>query len=125
MQRIIFEYSPLYFVVCLLVGIGYAWLLYSSKYSWPRNLNRALFALRTILATALAILLLGPILKHTENIFEKPSYVVLIDNSRSVKESTDTAQVISRLQALAAELKKQEREIEWSVLTGPSENIKF
>ena len=125
MQRLIFEYSPIYFFVCLVLGAGYAFLLYSSRYSWTKSLNRFLFALRTLLVMSLMLLLLGPILKNTENIFEKPSLVILVDNSKSVKEATDTARLISHLQAVGDELKKQNREIEWSGLSGLTDRIHF
>ena len=125
MQRLIFEYSPAYFFVCLVLGAGYAFLLYSSRYSWTKSLNRFLFILRTVLVMSLMLLLLGPILKNTENIFEKPSLVILVDNSKSVKEATDTARLISHLQAVGDELKKQNREIEWSGLSGLTDHIHF
>ena len=75
MQRLIFDYSPLYFLLCLALGIGYAFLLYTARYNWSKLLNRVLFAFRAALVTALMLLLLGPILKQTDNIFEKPSLV--------------------------------------------------
>lgn len=53
-------------------------------------MNQFLFVLRTILVTLLSLLLLGPILKITTNAVEKPTLAFLIDNSRSVQESTDS-----------------------------------
>ncbi len=82
MQKLIFEYSPIYFLLCIALGIGYAWLLYSSRYNWSKNINRGLFAVRAILVTALLLLLLGPILKQAENIVERPSIVVLVDRKK-------------------------------------------
>ncbi len=125
MQRIIFEYSPLYFLVCLVLGVGYAFLLYTAKYNWSKSLNRILFGLRAILATALMLLVLGPILKQTENIFERPSLVFLIDNSRSIKETIDTAQLIKTLQQTATVLRKQNRAVELSSLNKMSDSVYF
>ena len=125
MQRIIFEYSPFYFLVCLALGVGYAFLLYTAKYNWSKSLNRILFALRAVLATALMLLALGPILKQTENIFEKPSLVFLVDNSRSIKETTDTLQLMNALQQTAADVRKQNRDVELSGLSGISDSIYF
>ncbi|MEJ0054940.1 MAG: hypothetical protein WDN75_04415 [Bacteroidota bacterium] len=125
MQRLIFEYSPVYFLLCLALGVGYALLLYSSKYTWSKSLNRALFALRAVLATTLLLLLLGPILKQTENMFEKPTVVFLVDNSRSIKETADSARVLTALRQADAALKKNNRETEWSSLTGSSDSIYF
>ena len=125
MQRIIFEYSPFYFLVCLALGVGYAFLLYTAKYNWSKSLNRILFAFRAVLATALMLLALGPILKQTENIFEKPSLVFLVDNSRSIKETTDTLQLMNALQQTAADVRKQNRDVELSGLRGISDSIYF
>ena len=125
MQRIIFEYSPFYFLVCLALGVGYAFLLYTAKYNWSKSLNRILFALRAVLATALMLLALGPILKQTKNIFEKPSLVFLVDNSRSIKETTDTLQLMNALQQTATDVRKQNRDVELSGLSGISDSIYF
>ncbi len=125
MQRLIFEYSPFYFLLCLAVGTGYAFFLYSARYSWGRTWNHFLFALRLVLVSMLLLLLLGPILKQTENIFENPALVFLVDNSQSVKETTDTAQLISRLSQVWAQLKKQNREVSWGSLDGVSDSIYF
>jgi len=125
MQRLIFDYSPAYFIVCLLLGGGYAWLLYSAKYSWGRTLNRVMFALRALLASALFILLLGPVLRQTTNFNEKPTLVFLVDNSRSVKETADTARLLADLRLAAEALRKNDLEIEWSSLSGPDDNFLF
>lgn len=91
MQRLIFENSPLLIIVCLALGITYAWILYSPKSAWSKQTNRMLFALRFTLVTLLSLLLLGPIFKVTTNFFEKPTVVFLTDNSASLAETlTDT-----------------------------------
>lgn len=90
MQSLQFESSPFYIVLCLAAGLGYSFLLYKAKAPWTRRMNQFLFALRTILVTFLSLLLLGPILKITTNVVEKPTLAFLIDNSRSVQESTDS-----------------------------------
>ena len=125
MQRLIFDYSPLYFVLCLALGAGYAWLLYSARYSWSKSFNRVLFSLRTILASALFVLLLGPVLRQIINTFEKPTVVILMDNSRSVKETTDTARLMTGLQRVAETLSRNGREVEWSNLEGATDTIQF
>ncbi len=125
MQRLIFDYSPIYFLICLALGIGYAWLLYSARYTWSKTLNRALFALRMILVTALSVLLLGPVLRQTTNLFEKPAFVFLIDNSRSVRETSDTTRLLADLTAAAETLRRNDWQVELSALEGPSESIHF
>ncbi len=125
MQRLIFDYSPLYFVLCLFLGVGYAWLLYTARHTWSKTLNRILFALRAVLASALLILLLGPVLRQTTNILEEPTVVFLIDNSRSVKDRTDTTRLLNGLRKEAEELNRLDRQVEWSSLDGVSDSIYF
>lgn len=125
MQRMIFDYSPFYFIVCLALGIGYAWLLYTAKYSWGKTMNRLLFALRAVLASALFVLLLGPVLRQTTNLFEKPSVVILVDNSRSVRETADTAKIVTALGRATEAIRNSGREVELSSLEGPTARIQF
>ena len=92
MQRLLFESSPAFIIVCVAAGLGYGYLLYKAKHPWNKLTNLSLFVFRAALVTFLAILLLGPILKLTNTIFEKPAFVLLVDNSLSVKEIVDSAQ---------------------------------
>ena len=107
MQRLLFESSPAFIIVCVAAGLGYGYLLYKAKHPWNKLTNQSLFVLRAALVTFLAILLLGPILKLTNTIFEKPAFVVLVDNSLSVKEIVDSAQ----RQAIQLELNAVERRL--------------
>jgi len=86
MQRLIFEYSPAFIILCVAIGIGYAWLLYKAKHTWGQTTNRILFFIRALAVAIVAFLLIGPILKLTTNQYEKPEVVFLVDNSQSVKE---------------------------------------
>ncbi len=86
MQRLIFESSPAFILLCIAIGIGYAWVLYRTKHTWGRTTNRILFFVRALAVALAAFLLIGPILKLTTNQFEKPAIVFLVDNSQSVTE---------------------------------------
>jgi hypothetical protein len=86
MQRLIFEYSPAFIILCVAIGIGYAWLLYKTKQTWGRSTNRILFFVRALAVALAAFLLIGPILKLTTNQYEKPGIVFLVDNSQSIDE---------------------------------------
>lgn len=105
MDRLIFEVSPLFIFLCLALGVGFAWLLYSQKHPWSKTVNRILFSVRTVLAFLLAFLLLGPIIRQVENIFEKPVFVIVQDNSASIQETTDTL-VLGNLSGQLAALGK-------------------
>jgi hypothetical protein len=90
MQRLLFESSPLLIFLCAGAGLGYAYILYKSKHTWSKTVNRILFALRAVLVFFLAVLLLGPVLKLITNQFEKPTWVYLVDSSASVAEVIDS-----------------------------------
>ncbi len=94
-QNIIFESSPAYIIVCAIVAVGFAFLLYKAKHPWSKKWNRVLFGTRAVLAFLLAFLLLGPIVKQINNIFEKPFFIVLYDNSVSVREAVDSTALIN------------------------------
>ncbi|MCW5912098.1 MAG: VWA domain-containing protein [Cyclobacteriaceae bacterium] len=90
MQRLLFESSPLFIFLCAGAGLGYAYILYRSRYTWSKQTNRILFALRAVLVFFLAVLLLGPVLKLITNQYEKPAWVYLVDTSASVAEALDS-----------------------------------
>ena len=91
MQRIILESAPEFIIVCVLVGLAYAAIQYfRRKHPWSAGLNAMLFTFRAVLAFFLAFLLLGPIVKQISNLYEKPAFIILHDNSSSVAEATDS-----------------------------------
>jgi hypothetical protein len=108
MQRLLFEYSPAFILACLALAVGYAWLLYRAKATWGPRANQFLFALRALLVFLLAFLLIGPVLKLTHNFTEKPALVFLVDNSLSVKETTDS----SRRQKMEREISRIKKSLE-------------
>ncbi|MDH4090662.1 MAG: VWA domain-containing protein [Cyclobacteriaceae bacterium] len=120
-QRIIFESSPAYIPLCILFGLGISFLLYQVKHPWNKTWNRVLFVIRAVLAFFLVFLLLGPIVKQINNLFEKPLFVILYDNSVSVKETMDST-LIQRLEMnvseTAASLQKKGYDVKVTNLEG-------
>jgi hypothetical protein len=114
MKQILFDSSPYYLVLCLLGGIGYAALLYARmRPPWSKSLNRLLLVFRALLATFLLFLLLGPIVKQAETITEKPVFVILHDNSRSVAEGMDSLTLrtlFNRISGLTSILRQRDAE---------------
>jgi len=80
------EYSLWFLPLCLLLGAGYASLLYvkTEKPELPIWVRRIAFAARMLVVSLLAFLLLNPIVKHTSKEVEKPIVLVGIDNSSSI-----------------------------------------
>jgi hypothetical protein len=122
------EYSPAFILLCVLIGVVYAFILYKNKYHWSHRTNQGLFVLRAVLVTLLTFLLLGPVLKLTQNNTEKPSLVFLVDDSESVREVTDSTQrqkLISELQSQSAALTKNDFDVKIRGLDGQQESINF
>jgi hypothetical protein len=69
----------------------------------------------------LAFLMLGPIVKQINNIFEKPFFVVLYDNSVSVREAVDSTVLVNveaKIKELAAALSEKGYDVKVSDLAG-------
>ncbi len=121
MQRLLFESSPLFILLCAIAAWGYAYLLYRSKHSWSAKANKLLFGLRAVLVFLLAVLLLGPVIKWMQHEYEKPSWVFLIDNSSSVGEAIDSTQqkrLEESLRKTQQQLEDQGYEVSWQNLQG-------
>ncbi len=82
----------------MLLGLAYAYILYKKSGPWGKRTNYVLFALRFLLATTIAALLVSPILKQIQNTIEEPTYIIAIDNSSSVANGTDSLRRASILQ---------------------------
>jgi hypothetical protein len=110
MKRILFESAPEFILLCVVVAFAYAGLQYyrNKQQPWGLALNWTLFVGRAVFTFLLAFLLLGPIVKQIRNIFEKPRYVILTDNSVSVKEVSDSSRLNELNQQLAVTQKNLE-----------------
>lgn len=108
--RLITTTSPWLILACLLAGALYAWLLYSKKSPWPASINYGLAALRFVVVSMVAFLLLGPLVRYLKNTTKKPLVVFAIDNSRSVSLFTDSVQLRQTQQGLQSILTKLQTE---------------
>jgi hypothetical protein len=109
MKRIILESAPEFLLLCLLAGLAYAGIqYYKTRHPWSNGVNTLLFSFRAILAFFLAFLLLGPIVKQISNLYEKPAFIILHDNSSSIGEAMDSA----ALTTLRAKLTETEQLLE-------------
>lgn len=121
MQRLIFEHSPYYLLICIAVGVGYAYLLYTSHYTWSKRTNQALFAIRSVVVFFLAFLLLGPIVKLITNEYERPTWVFLVDSSASVGEVIDSVgqlKLTDELEANSKAINHAGYDVKWKDLNG-------
>lgn len=86
-NRILFEFSPWFVLLCILAGLIYAFLLYSRKNPWGKIPSIILSVIRFMTVTLIAFLLLGPLIRHIQNTIIEPAYVVAVDNSLSIPET--------------------------------------
>lgn len=113
--KLVWQVSPWYLILCVLIAATASYALYSKKSSWSATVNYVLAGLRFIVFLLLAVLLMAPLLKIMKDYFEKPIIVLAIDNSQSLLRPKDTtyiantkkqlAGLISQLQALPIDLK--------------------
>jgi len=120
-QRIIFDSPTGYLLVCVAIAAAIAWLLYRGSHPWTDTWNKVLFAARFVLLFFLTFLLLGPIVKQITNIFEKPVFVLVYDNSSSIRQATDTTtrvQLEQKMNALSETLSEAGYDVKISDLQG-------
>lgn len=100
MEQIVFQYPAWYFLLCILLGLGFAALLYWKDQSFrdaterSRKMLRGLSILRFLSATIIAFLLLAPLLQSTFTEEEEPLIIFLQDDSESIStgfNDTDSA----------------------------------
>jgi hypothetical protein len=87
MLDLTFQYPAWFLIFCVLLGLGYAFLLYYRDTTFreqSKNLNRWLGLLRFVTVTLLSALLLSPLLKSLLTETKKPVIVLAQDQSESV-----------------------------------------
>jgi hypothetical protein len=121
-----FEYSPWFILLCLLAGAIYAFVLYQKKGPWSKTINYLLATGRFLLVSLLTFLLVGPIIKQIRNETEPPHVVVAIDNTLSVKETSDSLRIqalLSKVKELAAQLQQKDYQVSFRTFDGASASL--
>ncbi len=96
-----------YILGCLAVGLIVAGILYyrTSEFHERKPWVRwSLAAIRTLVATLLAILLLSPLIKREESELRKPVIVIAQDASSSIAKTNGAEQLIQDLEQLRSDL---------------------
>jgi hypothetical protein len=87
------SYSPYWLILFILLGLSYAYLLYSQKKTpWKPIWNKVLFVLRTLVVSLIAYLLLEPFISIQKTTSENSNVVFLWDDSQSIKKSEKNLQ---------------------------------
>ena len=92
-----------------MLGLLYAWLLYRQPVNLTNKFRYWLFAIRAIVVTFIALILLSPLIKSVNYNPQKPLVLVLQDNSQSIKmfptpSSQGIEQMVNDLGGLKKEL---------------------
>jgi hypothetical protein len=121
MKRIIFDSAPEFIMLCVVVALLYAGIQYyrTRQQPWGSTLNWVLFSMRALLTFFVAFLLLGPIVKQINNLFEKPFFVLLYDNSASIAQTTDS----TNLNTLQNKLRETREALEESGYTTATHDL--
>jgi hypothetical protein len=92
-MSILTEYPVWLIILCLLLGAGYAFLLYykNRNIDYGKRPRNVMFALRGLVITLIAMLLLAPMIKSTRKTTEKPVIIFAVDNSESLLLTKDSA----------------------------------
>ncbi len=83
------DLSAWFIIPCLLLGFGFAWLLYQKSSLENKNLRYILFAARFFIVSILSFLLLSPLLKSIKQRLEKPLIIIAQDASSSITFAED------------------------------------
>ena len=114
MQSLTFEYPLWYLAVCALAGLGVSLLLYyRAALSAPRWLVGVMAALRFVAFTAVAILLLSPLLRFLQTDRQEPIVVLAQDVSESVGLEIDSAAYTVAWAELRDRLAEDHRVVEY------------
>ncbi len=119
--QLLFEYSPWFIILCVAVGIFYAFVLYSTKGPWNKLTRSFLAIIRFFSVTLLCFLLLGPFVKQLFNSTENPTFIFALDNSRSITQFTDTSlfrSQLRQLQQIADQMDEKGYEVVLKTITG-------
>ncbi|MCS6928771.1 MAG: hypothetical protein NZM43_04655 [Saprospiraceae bacterium] len=87
MPQVTFQYPAWFLVLCALLGLGYALLLYYRETTFREqapHLHRFLGVLRWFVVSVVAALLLSPLLRRVQTQTQKPVVVLAQDQSESV-----------------------------------------
>lgn len=127
--KILTETSPWFVLACLIAGLVYGYFLYSAKSPWNKVTNRILFGLRFFIVSLICFLLTGPLVQLIKNYYEKPTIVIAIDNSESVKLTTDSLklqEILINTENIANSIQSFDYMVEVSSLSGKvnQENLK-
>ncbi|MFZ4522898.1 MAG: hypothetical protein ACOYNC_14410 [Bacteroidales bacterium] len=87
------EYPFVFIIFCLLAGAAYAFTLYyrEIRSGLKPAFHKIITLLRFLSVSLIFFLLLGPMIRQTDKLVEKPIIILGVDNSRSMVLTSDSA----------------------------------
>jgi hypothetical protein len=117
----IIEQSPWLILVGLIIGAGYAILLYRKKNPWKKSISIILSVARFILVFFLFFLLLDPLTRQLTRQKEVPTVIIALDNSTSISSVLDSSsrqKLREDLSGLGLQLSRKDLKVEYMGLNG-------
>lgn len=99
------ESSGWFILACIIISGLFTYLLYSKKENWSNTINYILAGLRFSSLFLICFLFLSPFFNYIKNHFEKPAFALIIDNSSSLLESSESIKIKQSISSLSESLK--------------------
>lgn len=115
-SELFFQTSPWFISVCLIVGIGYAFLLYQPASTWGKRLNRLLAIVRALLIGLICFILLSPFVRTIHTRIDKAKVVIAVDNSLSIR-GADQRNAMPQLKQMKEKLTAAGYEVSFASLS--------
>lgn len=100
------ESSGWFILACIIISGLFTYLLYNKKENWSSTVNYILAALRFSSLFLICFLFLSPFFNYIKNHFEKPSFALIIDNSSSLLESSDSIKIKESISSISKSLQE-------------------
>lgn len=111
--------TPVWYIfLCLGAGLLFALLFYFRTKTFSKNQRIFLAAIRGILTSLIAFLLLNPLIKSVSSIIIKPKVVVLVDDSRSMTVGKQIQEADNGIQALAKDIQNKGYQVDINTFNG-------
>ena len=112
----LFQTSPWFIPLCLLVGGLYAFVLYQKNANWSKSQNLLMSTFRFLSVNLLCLLLLNFLIRQITQTIQKKTVVLAIDNSQSmtVSEQKNLSDLTVNLNKLKDDLTEQEYNVSFS-----------
>jgi hypothetical protein len=109
-MKFVSEFSLLWLLPIVLLAFGLTWYYYKNQ-SWLKEIStwikRTLFFLRFASLVLISFLLLDVLFNAVSYRIEKPIFISLIDNSKSLKNYKDSNDILTQITRFQSELKEK------------------